>query len=447
MSVGDIARTAGGIALITGAQVARTPQRVRSTGSHLALLSPPRRRVPWSPDFYDTPAGLEALAPGDLIRAEPMHAYLAPGVRLRARAWRILYRSTGAIGEPTAVSGTVLLPPGSRGKATVPLVAYAIGTHGIGDDAAPSRLLSTGRDWEAGLMALILARGYATVVTRLSGPRHGRRPRLHGRSCARLQCARRDPRGAPAGTRGAARERAGSDHGLLRRRHGSGLGGAAARARTRRSSSWPVSRPVRQQPTSSSPGRRSTAASSRSSSPMARSATPPPTPTSSSSPIWSGVARETVAALRRSNILQAAIRGPRFARVDRLTNPNVLELPNWRARLRENRLGTMAPSVPVLLHHARHDQIVAFEHSEQLLEDWRALGVEASLHITRGGFDHLSGAVAGGPVALDWLAKQFARQGRRGARGERCAAAARGLTAPRPGDGADSRCTRTRVDA
>jgi fermentation-respiration switch protein FrsA (DUF1100 family) len=123
-----------------------------------------------------------------------------------------------------------------------------------------------------------------------------------------------------------------------------------------------------------------------------------------------GRGRETVAALRRSNILQAAIRGPRFARVDRLTDPNVLELPHWRARLRENRLGTIAPAVPVLLHHARHDQIVAFEHSEQLLEDWRALGVESSLHITRGGFDHISGAVAGGPVALDWLAKQFARQ-------------------------------------
>ena len=62
--------------------------------------------------------------------------------------------------------------------------------------------------------------------------------------------------------------------------------------------------------------------------------------------------------------------GPRFAHVDELTSPNVLELPEWRARLRENRLGTIAPAAPVLLHHARHDQIVAFEHSEQLLEDW-----------------------------------------------------------------------------
>jgi hypothetical protein len=63
----------------------------------------------------------------------------------------------------------------------------------------------------------------------------------------------------------------------------------------------------------------------------------------------------------------------------------------------------------MLLHHARHDQIVAFEHSEQLLEEWRALGVHATLRTTRGGFDHISGAVAGAPVALDWLARQLAR--------------------------------------
>ena len=410
MSVGDIARTAGGIALITGAQVARTPKRVRSTGSHLALLSPPRRRVPWSPDFYDTPAGLEALAPGDLIRAEPMHAYLAPGVRLRARAWRILYRSTGAIGEPTAVSGTVLLPPGSRGKATVPLVAYAIGTHGIGDDAAPSRLLSTGRDWEAGLMALILARGYATVVTDYQGlGTAGDHVYMVGRAlgcnvldairAARQLAPAELPESGPAAIMGYSE--GGTAAAWAAQLHGSyapelELAGVAAGAAA---ADIELAGPTLDGSFFSffvAYGAIGYAAAY---------------PDLEFESYLVGRGRDTVAALRRSNILQAAIRGPRFARVDRLTNPNVLELPNWRARLRENRLGTMAPSVPVLLHHARHDQIVAFEHSEQLLEDWRALGVEASLHITRGGFDHLSGAVVGGPVALDWLAKQFGGKG------------------------------------
>ncbi|MCL2419932.1 MAG: lipase family protein, partial [Conexibacteraceae bacterium] len=114
-------------------------------------------------------------------------------------------------------------------------------------------------------------------------------------------------------------------------------------------------------------------------------------------------ASKMFAALRHTNVLQAAVHGPRFARSADLSDPNVLELPEWRARLRENRLGGVAPQTPVLLHHARHDQIVAFEHSEQLLDDWLELGADVSLHITRGGFDHISGAVAGLPVALDWL--------------------------------------------
>jgi pimeloyl-ACP methyl ester carboxylesterase len=113
--------------------------------------------------------------------------------------------------------------------------------------------------------------------------------------------------------------------------------------------------------------------------------------------------RGAVQALRQSNVLQAAMRGPRHAHVDQLTCPNVLDLPQWRARLGENRLGAIAPAAPVLLHHGRHDQLVSFEQSERLLEDWLALGVDATLHVTRGGFDHLSGAVAGAPVALEWL--------------------------------------------
>ena len=44
-------------------------------------------------------------------------------------------------------------------------------------------------------------------------------------------------------------------------------------------------------------------------------------------PYLVGRARETIAALRHTNILQAAVRGPRFARAGELTDPNVLELP------------------------------------------------------------------------------------------------------------------------
>ncbi len=388
----------------------RTPQRVRSTRSHLALISTPRRRVHWSPDFYEAPAGLGSLAAGELLRAEPMDAYLAPGVRLRARAWRILYRSTGAIGEPTAVSGTLLLPVGTRSGQELPLIAYAIGTHGIGDSAAPSRLLSTGRDWEAGLMALVLARGYATVVTDYQGlGTQGDHAFMVGRAlgCNVLDAMRAARQLAPTEL---------PEHGPAAIM-GYSEGGTAA--------AWAAQLHPSYAPELELAGVAAGAAA-------ADVELAGPTldgtffsfflaygaigyaaayPELELEPYLVGRAGETIDALRRTNILQAAVRGPRFAHVAQLTSPNVLELPHWRIRLRENRLGRLAPAAPVILHHARHDQLVAFEHSEQLLEDWRALGVDVDLRITRGGFDHLSGGVAGGPRALDWLAKRLASPG------------------------------------
>ena len=120
-------------------------------------------------------------------------------------------------------------------------------------------------------------------------------------------------------------------------------------------------------------------------------------------------ARAAIDALRESTILQAMVWGPHHFRAADLTEPNVLELPAWRRRLRENRLGTIAPAAPVLLHHARRDQIVSFSQSTGLRDDWQRLGVDVRLYVTRGGLDHISGAVAGTPVALDWLSRRLGR--------------------------------------
>jgi pimeloyl-ACP methyl ester carboxylesterase len=124
------------------------------------------------------------------------------------------------------------------------------------------------------------------------------------------------------------------------------------------------------------------------------------------------MARARIGALRESTIVQAMLFGPRYIHASDLTEPNVLEMPDWRARLRENRLGMIAPETPVLLHHARRDQIVSFQQSVGLRDDWEKLGADVRLYVTRGGVDHISGAVAGTPVALDWLARRLGRGAR-----------------------------------
>jgi fermentation-respiration switch protein FrsA (DUF1100 family) len=380
----------------------------RHAGANLRLVSAPRRRTPESDGFYLPPTPLPDVEPGELIRAEPMDAYLVPGIRLRARAWRILYRSTGAVGEPTAVSGTVLLPHSVRRRPRA-LVGYAVGTHGIGDAAAPSHLLASGRDWEAPLIATILARGYGVAVTDYQGlGTPGDHAYMVGRAlgpnvldsmrAARHLVPDELPDECPAAIIGYSE------------------GGYAA--------AWAAQLQATYAPDVPLVGVAAGAAAAD-----VETAGPrlegsffsffmayggigyaAAYPELELDPYLTSKARDGIEALRRSTVLQAAIRGPHFIRASDMTEPNVMEMPEWRARLRENRLGEVAPAAPVLLHHARQDQIVSFAQSKQLLADWQDRGADVRLYITRGGVDHISGAIAGTPVALDWLSRRIERR-------------------------------------
>jgi fermentation-respiration switch protein FrsA (DUF1100 family) len=336
-----------------------------------------------------------------------MDAYLVPGARLRARVWRILYRSQAATGEPTAVSGTVLLPL-SRSRSARPLIGYAVGTHGIGDAAAPSRLLARGLDWEAGLIALILARGWAVAITDYQGlGTPGDHTYMVGRAlgpnvldamrAARALAPDELPAEGPAAIVGYSE------------------GGAAAAWAAQLQPTYAPDVPLTAVAAGAAAADVETAGPSLEGSffsffiaygGIGYSAAYPELDIDS---YVVPAARPGIAALRESSVLQAALWGPRFARASELTDPNVLELPEWRARLRENRLGTIAPEAPVLLHHARRDQIVSFVQSINLRDDWQRLGADARLYVTRGGVDHISGAVAGTPVALDWIARRLDR--------------------------------------
>lgn len=383
----------------------------RQAGAQLMLVSPPRRRSSGADGFYLPPDPLPPGEPGEPIRVDEMDAYLMPGVRIRARAWRILYRSTTATGEPTAVSGTVLMPRGPKGKMR-PLIGYAVGTHGIGDSAAPSRLLGRGREWEAGLMAMLLARGWAVAVTDYQGlGTPGDHTYMVGRAlgpnvldamrAARVVAAEELPMQGPAAIIGYSE------------------GGAAAAWAAQLQPTYAPDVPLLAVAAGAAAADVETAGPNLEGSffsffiaygGIGYAAAYPELDLDS---YLTPMARRGIAALRASTVFQAALFGPRFVRADDLTQPNVLELPEWRRRLRENRLGRMAPAAPVLLHHARRDQIVSFVQSANLRDDWQKLGADVRLYVTRGGVDHISGAVAGTPIAVDWIARRFRSETRR----------------------------------
>ena len=84
------------------------------------------------------------------------------------QAWRILYGSTTARGQATTVSGTVIVPT-TPYSGTRPLVAYAPGTQGWGDDCAPSVSIAAGNFDEQFAVDNLLNQGWAVVVTDYPG--------------------------------------------------------------------------------------------------------------------------------------------------------------------------------------------------------------------------------------------------------------------------------------
>lgn len=149
--------------------------------------------------FYDTPDDVPA-EPGVLLRSEPFTRAIPDG----ARAWRILYTTTGADGVPAVASGIVVVPDAadaetddtagdatdaSAGEAAddaAPVIAWAHGTTGVARRCAPSALADP---WTSGaLFALdrVVDEGWALVAPDYPGlGAEGAHPYLVGEPAGR----------------------------------------------------------------------------------------------------------------------------------------------------------------------------------------------------------------------------------------------------------------------
>ncbi|MGL4306272.1 MAG: lipase family protein [Mycobacteriaceae bacterium] len=122
-------------------------------------------------DSYPTSEPLLGDA-GDLIHIEPSFAAIIPGtgVNIDAEVVKVLYQSNTALGTPVAVTGTILTPtrpwpgPGKR-----PLISFAPGTQGNGDQCAPSSLMKYAQEWEYSQILPLLTVGYSVAVTDYEG--------------------------------------------------------------------------------------------------------------------------------------------------------------------------------------------------------------------------------------------------------------------------------------
>ncbi len=127
--------------------------------------------------FYAPPPDVTKFAPGEIIRSEAISP--AP---TGARAWKLLYASSGLNGERIAVSGVVIVPVGPPPAGGRPIVAWAHPTTGIAQPCAPS---VRGAKVYASIPALsdVISRGYIVVATDYAGlGTPGPHPYLIGKS-------------------------------------------------------------------------------------------------------------------------------------------------------------------------------------------------------------------------------------------------------------------------
>jgi pimeloyl-ACP methyl ester carboxylesterase len=97
--------------------------------------------------------------------------------------------------------------------------------------------------------------------------------------------------------------------------------------------------------------------------------------------------------------ITAKLAGRRLAE---LTTTDVLNRPEWQARLLENRLGATSPRVPLFLYHAKGDEIIPYAVGNTLRREYCAAGLKVRWTALPAG-NHVLGAIEGGPLAIGWL--------------------------------------------
>ena len=127
-----------------------------------AIPAPPPEPAPvWSGLDVRDYAGPVPTTPGRLIRSVPLDRSLwLPDA---GTAVRVLYSTTDGQGRPAVSTGSIAVPKGTPPRGGWPVLAWAHGTVGMGDDCAPSAQKPSADD--IAYLGHWLRKGYAIVAT------------------------------------------------------------------------------------------------------------------------------------------------------------------------------------------------------------------------------------------------------------------------------------------
>jgi len=342
-------------------------------------------------------------APGDVISAQRINA---PGFWY-ARVWKILYSSTDTHGAPMTVSGTVIVPTSSW-SGPRPIVGYAPGTHGLGDQCAPSGYLAAGNEQEGTLIHEYATRGFAVAVTDYQGlGTPGDHAYMVARSAghALLDVVRAAQRlsGAELPANGPV--------GLV----GYSQGGHAAAWAGQLAPTYASDLIVMGIAAGGTPSNlRQVAAANEGTSNFglvlaAGVGMDTGYPELNLESYLNDAGRTGVEALRNSCDFSPYA----YKRMSDYTTTNPLSTPQWQAAIDAQNPGYLRPTAPVLLYHSTNDEIIPYSGASALRQRWCSQGVA----VTFWTYYLLGHAVTAAYASLsvtDWMAARLSGQDARG---------------------------------
>jgi hypothetical protein len=355
--------------------------------------------------FYEPPSPLPQGKPGDVIWYRPAKATTPLGAQSLASvdAWQVLYLSTDVHGRPDAVTGTILVPKG-HDPATMPIIGFAPGTHGIGDSCAPSKWIAAGVEYETIAMNLLLKRGWAVAVTDYQGlGTPGVHTYMIGRpqGSALLDIVRAARRLEVTGLSST------SPVALW----GYSQGGSASAWAAQLQPSYAPELPVRAVVAGGTPADLKVVADKLDGSPgfdflgMSSVALDATYPELKLDNYLTPDGRKAMAAAATNCLVHGLVTGAN-KRIADYTTTNPLSTPAWQARVNEQKLGRQAPKVPVFLGHGLVDEFIPYSQAVQLKNDWCSLGATVSWHHYLGEHTTTESLMMTG--AADFVADRFA---------------------------------------
>lgn len=408
---------------MTAAIVLRKARRFLVAGLAVATLMPamavpaplaagPAQAAPAQAvdSFYDPPSPLPDAAPGTLIKAEPMPVQILPLVSIPAlRSWRIMYLSTDANDAPIAVTGTLIVPRTPWLSGRRPLVSYAVGGHGMGEQCTPSIQFNQGTQFETSVIGAYLLQGWAVVLTD-----YQRRPE-HTFAISKtaghavVDAARAAPQVSGAG---------------LTSQHPVGIsgfsqGGNAAAAAAERQPAYAPELNLKGVAAGGVPADLVKTANAVDGGflagviPMAVAALETAYPELELDGL-NDRGREAVEWVKGQCMPAITTRyafssATMFTEGGKTIDEFFASQPDWRARVEQQKIGNLAPSVPVLTYVGLLDPWTPHEVTRQLARDWCAQGSNVRF-TTYPVAEHFGGLGQAIPQVLTWLHARF--QGR-----------------------------------